>query len=278
MPEPFSLLLPLYRGDRPGFLTAAFVSSVHEQERRPDEVVVVRDGPVGEGLAATLDELVRNSPVPVIVVELSENVGLAAALSAGMERCSFAIIARMDADDVSYPHRFATQLPLIEAGFDIVGSAMHEFVADPGVERRVVGTRTPPTDQDGIVRQIRFHNPFNHPSVVLRRSAVERSGGYQPLGTMEDYWLFARMVADGARVVNVGEPLIAYRVDAGAYARRGGFQLLTSEWRLQRAFRRRGITSAPEFARNIAVRGLYRLVPQGLRRLAYRRAFVTGGR
>lgn len=277
MPEPFSLLLPLYRGDRPGFLTAAFVSSVHEQQRRPDEVVIVRDGPVGDGLADTLRELVANSPVPVILVELPDNVGLAAALTVGLEHCSFEIVARMDADDVSYPNRFAVQLPIIEQGFDVVGSAMHEFTAESGNERRIVGTRTPPADQEGIVRQIRFHNPFNHPSVVLRKSSVQRSGGYEALGTMEDYWLFARMVADGARVANVPVPLIAYRVDAGAYARRGGFALLSSEWRLQRAFRRRGITSTTEFVRNLLVRGVYRLVPQGIRRVVYRRAFVTEG-
>ena len=46
---------------------------------------------------------------------------------------------------------------------------------------------------------------------------------------MEDYWLFARMIDAGARVANVAEPLVKYRVGAGAYARRGGWQLLRSE-------------------------------------------------
>ena len=60
---------------------------------------------------------------------------------------------------------------------------------------------------------------------------------------MEDYWLFARMIDAGARVANVAEPLVKYRVGAGAYARRGGWQLLRSEWQLQRHFRSVGFTT-----------------------------------
>lgn len=273
-PEPFSLLLSTYAGDDPAFLREAFVSTVHEQTRRPDEVVLVQDGPVPEPLAAEIRHLVATSPVPVRHLEIPENLGLGPALDRGLEACAHEIVARMDADDVSLPDRFERQLPLVEAGADIVGSGLLEFGS--GVDE-VVGRRTPPTDPGEIRRVIRFRDPFNHPTVVYRKSAVMGAGGYTDMALMEDYLLFTRMVEAGARPANVAEPLVYYRVGAGAYARRGGLQLLRSELALQRRFRDLGITSRREYVRNVAVRGGYRLVPEGVRKVAYRSLLANRG-
>jgi len=132
VPEPlrFSLLLPVYRGDRADFLRQAFNSAVVDQTRRPAEVLVVQDGPVGADLGAVLDELEQTSPVPVRRLVLEHNSGLGPALDAGLAACAHDVVARMDADDICVPHRFERQLPLLEAGADIVGSALMEFVDD----------------------------------------------------------------------------------------------------------------------------------------------------
>jgi len=268
--EPFSLLIAIYAGDRPDFFEQAFTSTVHDQTRRPDEVVVVQDGPIPDELAQCLRTLIESAPVPVVHVVLPDNVGLGPALVAGLSRCAYDVVARMDADDVSEPTRFAKQLPLLEAGADIVGTGLREFVRDPGDPADVLGTRTPPTEPAQIARAARFHDPFNHPTVVYRRRAVRAAGGYQDLPLMEDYLLFARMIAAGARPANLAEPLVNYRVGAGAYARRGGLRLLRSELSLQRRLRRLGFTTPLQYCRNLFVRGGYRLVPESLRRLAYR--------
>jgi hypothetical protein len=266
--EPFSLLLPVYRGDRPEFLRRAFRSSVDDQTLRPDEVVVVRDGPVSAELARTMAELAAASPVPVVTVELERNMGLAYALERGLDACSHDVVARMDADDISLPERFARQLELISGGLDLVGTGMYEFADEVGT---IGGRRTPPVGADAISRYARFHDPFNHPTVVYRRAAVRRAGGYLPLGLMEDYYLFARMIQSGARVENLPDPLVMYRVSAGAYARRGGVAQLRAELRLQREFRRRRFTSLSQALRNVLVRGSYRLIPEAVRRGLYRR-------
>lgn len=270
----FSLLLPTYHADDPAHLRRAFASAVDEQTRKPDEVVLVRDGVVPPRLQTVIDELAAGSPVPVRVVALAENIGLGHALDAGLSACAHEIVARMDADDVSLPERFAVQVPLLEEGYDLVGSALLEFAEH---EDDIVGRRTPPLGQDEIRAWSRFHDPFNHPTVVYRRSMVQAVGGYQDLPLMEDYWLFARMIEAGARVANVAEPLVKYRVGAGAYARRGGWQLLRSEIELQRQFRASGFTTRSQHVRNLAVRGGYRLVPESLRRLAYRRVIAPRG-
>jgi GT2 family glycosyltransferase len=272
--QPFSLLMATYAGDVPEFLEAAFASSVQEQTRRPDEVVLVQDGPVPQPLSETIHRLAAESPVPVKHVVVEDNVGLGPALDAGLDACTHEIVARMDADDISLPDRFARQLPVVEAGADIVGSGLLEFGSSAD---DVVGRRTPPTDPEEIRRVIRFRDPFNHPTVVYRKSAVLAAGGYTDMALMEDYLLFTRMVEAGARPANLAEPLVCYRVGAGAYARRGGRQLLRSELRLQRRFRELGITSRGQYLRNVAVRGGYRLVPESVRRAAYRALIANRG-
>jgi glycosyltransferase involved in cell wall biosynthesis len=269
--EQLSLLLPVWAGDRPDFLTDAFRSSVDAQTRRPDQVVIVRDGPVPDPLAETITELAKASPVPVDVVELEHNVGLGPALDAGLAACLHDVVARMDADDISLPHRFAVQLPIIESGVDVVGSGLVEFADDPDV---IVATRDVPTDPAEIRRRARFATPFNHPTVVYRRPLVTGVGGYTDFAKMEDYLLWAKLILADARVANVAEPLVKYRVGAGAYARRGGLDLLRAEIALQRRFRELGFTTRGQFVRNLVVRGGYRLVPEDVRRSAYRKVIA----
>jgi glycosyltransferase involved in cell wall biosynthesis len=270
----FSLLLPVYAGDRADFLRQAFASAVVDQTRRPAEVLVVQDGPLGAELDATLDELEHTSPVPVRRLALQRNAGLGPALDAGLAACAHDVVARMDADDICVPHRFERQLPLLEAGADIVGSALMEFVDDVN---DVVEVRIPPLTPDWIRSASLFRDPFNHPTVVYRRQAVQHAGGYQALPLMEDYLLFVRMLADGAKPANLAEPLVYYRIGAGAYARRGGWAMLASELALQRRFRALGLTSRRQYVRNVLVRGGYRLVPQRVRMVAYRRLIARRG-
>jgi glycosyltransferase involved in cell wall biosynthesis len=270
----FSLLLPVYRGDSAAHFSRAFTSSVNDQSLKPAQVVLVQDGPIEPELTDAIAAAVAKSPVPVDHVVLDENVGLAMALRLGLDRCEHEIVARIDADDISLAERFAKQVPLVAGGLDLVGAGMLEFEDEAG---SIVGRRVPRTGQKEIEKYSRFHDPFSHPTVVYRREAVRAAGGYQPLGLMEDYWLFARMIAAGARVDNIPDPLVMYRVGAGAYARRGGRAQWRSELALQRAFRRIRFTTRMQFVRNVAVRGLYRFVPERIRKVAYRRLIARGG-
>ncbi|MEV5570978.1 glycosyltransferase [Spirillospora sp. NPDC052269] len=259
--------MTVYGGDHPDYLRDAFRSAVHDQTLRPDQVVLVQDGPVSPELEARIDELVAAAPVEVTFMKTDDNRGLGPALDLGLSACRHDIVARMDADDVAMPHRFAVQVPIVRDGADLVGAGLLEFGADLD---DVVGLRTPPSDPSDIARYARLHDPFNHPTVVYRRSAVDAAGGYGDLPLMEDYWLFVRMIAGGARAVNVPEPLVYYRVGDGAYERRGGRDLLRSELRLQREMFRAGHLTRSQYLRNLVVRGGYRFVPTSIRRPVYR--------
>ena len=191
---------------------------------------------------------------------MPDNLGLGPALDAGLQASEHEIVARMDADDVSVPDRFEKQLPLVEAGADIVGSGLWEFGASIDDN---LGRRTPPTDPDEIRRVVRFRDPFNHPTVVYRRSAVLAAGGYADMALMEDYLLFTRMVVGGAVPANLAEPLVHYRVGDGAYAVVGARSCCARNSLCSAGSGRLGLTTRWEYLRNVAVRGGYRLVPGG---------------
>jgi len=269
----FTLLLPVYAKDQPAFVRLAFESSVQGQTLRPTAAVIVQDGPVPPALSDELARLAESSPVPVELVILRENQGLTAALNAGLAACQTEVVARMDADDVSVPERFERQWQLISEGYDLVGTGMVEFDEDPDAPGTL---RVPPTGSERIRSHARSHNPFNHPTMMYRKSVVERVGGYEPFGKMEDYWLGLRMIDGGARVENIAEPLLKYRVGSGAFSRRGGWAEARTEWRLQSAMRRMGFVSTGQYLRNCVVKGVYRLMPVGLKKVLFRR-FVAGG-
>lgn len=267
----FSVLLPVYGKDDPARFRRAFSSVTSDQSLPPSEVVVVRDGPVPDALEA---ELVRaeSATVAVTVVRTDRNQGLAEALNLGLANCRHPIVARMDADDVSAPERFAIQIPAFVAlGVDVLGAALWEMDDDETSTR----VRIPPLGDDEIRRTARFRQPFHHPTVVYRRDAVRDAGGYRTdVGRFEDYVLFATMLARGDKVANLAEPLLHYRVGAGAYDRRGGLSHFRHEVRLQRELRRLGLTTRAQAARNVLARGAYRLVPSSIRQHFYR-TFAT---
>lgn len=268
----FSVLLPVYIGDSPAYFERALRSIGADQTLPPNEILIVCDGPVQPEIDAVLDAASTGGrsdltgTAALRIVRLPENRGLSEALNTGLDEVAYDIVARADADDIATPARFATQIPLME-DHDIVGSAIAEFESD---ETRTGMVRRMPETHEEIAAIVHYRDPFNHPSVVYRRSAVMKVGGYEHLNYMEDYWLFARMVAANLRCLNVPEALVLYRTGAGAYERRGGWHMLRSELELQRRMYAAGMTTIPQRIRNTLIRGGYRLIPADVRQRLYR--------
>lgn len=123
-----TVLMPVYAGARPDHLRAA-LSSLLAQTEAPAEILVVEDGPLTPAHRQVLDEAADGSPIRRL--PLAEHVGLAKALQAGMASAQTEWLARMDADDLALPDRFAKQLAeLGRADHDVLGSAMHVFSTD----------------------------------------------------------------------------------------------------------------------------------------------------
>ncbi|WP_422115091.1 glycosyltransferase [Brachybacterium sp. UNK5269] len=268
---PFAVLMPLWRGDEPDRVELALESATLDQQLRPDLLILSVDGPLPSALEAVAGRVGAGEYGPARVLRHEAHRGVAAALQDGLEASPYELVARADADDICHPERFARQIPQMQSGpgLDLLGSAMREF--NDKVPPGSGPLRTRPLRHDEIVAYMPHHTPFHHPTVVLRRSVVLAVGGYRELPLLEDYWLWERMMLGGARMANLPDVLVDYRVDGDLFARRGGWRRFTSDVALQRWMLRDGVVGPRLFARNLAVRAVYRFAPTWARRLAYRR-------
>lgn len=268
-----SVVMPVYHGVDPTHLQRA-LDSIYAQTLPAAEVVVVEDGPLLPAQTVVLDGFSGREP-PLRRVALPENRGAAKANQAGVIAARSPWIAKMDADDVSLPHRFATQVEALrEGGYDVLGAAMYEFDGD---ESNVVGVRRLPTEHADMARYFRFNNAVNHPTVVYRRNLALRVGGYDQPRFMQDYDLFARMLVAGAVMHNLPEPLVLFRADGSMFGRRRKAAMFRCELTLQRNLHRYGLVGGPRMAANLAVRSTFRLLPPRLMRRAYVRLFHAAG-
>ena len=104
----FSVLISIYRKENPSWFREA-LDSVFAQTVQPDEIVLVKDGPLTSDLEAVIEEFGTTHPNFNIVLN-ETNLGLGLALQKGVIACKNEIIARMDTDDIMPNDRFEKQL------------------------------------------------------------------------------------------------------------------------------------------------------------------------
>lgn len=265
LPE-YSVLMSVYRNDKAEYLDAA-VASMSAQTVAPHDYVVVCDGPLTPELDACLEGWQRRLGGALNVVRLAENHGLGYALNAGLPECGRGVVARMDADDISRPERCEVLLAkMASEGLDLVGGAIEEFDQEPGDMGAV---RMPPLSKKEIDMWLKRRNPFNHVSVVFDRHVVDQAGGYEPFPWMEDYWLWARMIAKGCRCANVPDVVVDVRTGEGMYVRRSNVAYLKSQVRFFSELRKLGLVGRGGQAKAVAERAAATLLPTGLVKLAY---------
>jgi glycosyltransferase involved in cell wall biosynthesis len=262
--------MPVHSGADAGHFARALESVVH-QTLLPDEVLVVEDGPLGPAQMDVLEAFDHAHPGMLRRITFPVNRGSGAALAAGMVEARCEVVARLDSDDIALPHRFEAQMRHLEQdGCDVVGASMLEF---EGEESNVVGLRRLPGTHEEIVRYARTRSPLNHPTVMLRRDAVLDAGNYIEIGLVEDYDLWARMLARGSRMSNIDEPLVLFRCSPAMFARRGGLRHVRAEWELQRRLQGYGLIGPFRRWANLVVRIGFRLLPTRLLPGAYGRIF-----
>lgn len=262
----FSVLLSVYYKESYSAFCKS-LDSIFTQTTCPDEVILVEDGHLGSDLNDIISEYSAKYPT-LKIIPLPTNQGLGKALNEGLKHCSYDIVARMDTDDIAKPDRFEKQLAVFEKylDIDVVGAWIDEFEDDIS---EVKSVRKLPELPDDIRQFAKRRNPINHPVVMFRKSAVLAAGGYQHFPLFEDYYLWIRMLMNGAKFYNIQESLLYFRFSPEMFRRRGGWRYVISELHFLQKMRQMHFISFSEFMQNLFVRFSIRLIPNSLRAIIY---------
>ena len=238
--------MTVYNKEKPEFLDAS-INSMINQTIKPDEIVIVKDGKLTEQLDKVIETYINKAPEIIKIISLESNVGLALALEEGLRKCKNELVARMDSDDSSLPERCELQLEEFRKNpqLSIVGTNIDEFYDNP---TNIVSSRIVPSEHKEIVKFIKRRSPFNHPSVMYKKSEVKRCGGYGKLRRKQDFDLFSRMINNGCIACNIDKSLVLFRSNLDSFKRRKSWINCKSYIEVEFEIWKRGHCSFIDFA------------------------------
>ena len=241
MDKDYSVLMSVYQKECPKYLEAA-INSIINQTLKAKEIVLVCDGPLTNELEKVLEKFSQR----LILVRLEKNGGLGKALAEGMRYCRCEWIVRMDSDDIAYPDRCEKQVAIFNKYpiVSICSGTVMEFSKNP---ETINCKRVLPEKNKEIIEFAKKRNPFNHPCVMYKKSAVEAVGSYQHFYRLEDYYLWIRMLMAGYEGYNIQEPLLYMRAGNRMCARRGGFSYAKKALRFRWKLKKMGISTMGDF-------------------------------
>jgi glycosyltransferase involved in cell wall biosynthesis len=221
----------------------AAIESLVRQTEEAWELVAVDDGSTDASAAILTSWARRDSRIRPI---RAGRRGLVPALEAGLAAAAGPLIARLDADDVCLPERLARQRRHLEdhPSTGLVASRVL-FGGDPGRAAgyaRYVGWSNGLLAHEEIALSRFVESPLAHPSVMFRRTLVERWGGYAEGDFPEDYDLWLRWLAAGVRMEKLPEPLLVWNDSPGRLSRRDRRYAPDAFYRLKAGYLARWLT------------------------------------
>lgn len=263
----YSVLMSVYCKEKAEFLSAS-MDSIWTQTVKTDDFILVCDGPLTDELDNVIVDMEARYPNSLRVIRLKDNGGLGNALNMGIKYCSHDLVARMDSDDISRPDRCEKQLMVFKTHPDIslVSGIVEEFSDHPYYvdTRRVL-----PELNEQIIEFAKKRNPFNHPCIMYKKSAVEAAGGYKDFYLLEDYYLWIRMLLNGSKGYNLQEPLLWMRAGSDLYKRRSGWKYAMSQIKLFLYMRDKKFISPFQCINSITLRVGASLAPNWLRKIIF---------
>lgn len=244
--DKYSVLMSLYIKEKPEYLKQSIESMIH-QTVTPDEIVIVKDGPLTNELEEVLTKYEEKYPELFNIIVSEENLGLGLALNLGLKHCKNELVARMDTDDISLPDRCEKQMQKFKQDNElvIVGTMVDEFYDDPN---KIISKRIVPTKHNEIYEFARRRSPFNHPTVMYKKGKVLKYGGYGDLRRNQDVDLFGRMLFSGCKAANLNESLLLFRSNESLSKRRRSWVNTRSYITTIRKFWKLGYSSFADYA------------------------------
>lgn len=270
MSQKYSVLMSTYKNDNPKYLQIA-INSMLNQTIPPDQIVIVEDGEISDALHEIITDFKKRYPHIFNIRRNEKNLGLGLSLRNGLKICRNEFVARMDADDIARVDRCEKQLQYMSEHpkVAVVGGQIQEFC---GLPSDVIGKRTVPLADADIKVYMKKRCPFNHMTVMFKKSDIEAVGGYRHWLYNEDYYLWIRMALAGLMFANIQDILVDVRVEMDMYRRRGGSAYFKSEYGIQTLMLRKGIINPFRYTVNITERFVLQIIlPNRLRSMVYKR-------
>ena len=218
-----SVLISVYKSEKAEYLNKALKSVWDDQVLKPQKIVLIQDGPVGEELSLVLSKWEKKLGSDFEIIRNEVNLGLTQSLIKGIKQINTEYIARMDSDDVSLPERFFRQATFLDCHPEIavVGSYIIEF-EDTDKE---LGIRKYPHNTKEAKETIYKANPLAHPVVMMRKSIFDRGINYnKDYKTTQDLALWFDILSCGYEIHNIDVPLLMFRRNDNIYHRRTNMQ------------------------------------------------------
>ena len=189
-------------------------------------------------------------------------------LNYGISQAKGKYIARMDSDDISRKDRCERQLKIFENNpeISICSGTVEEFSDN---KESVDALRVVPETNEEIIEFAKKRNPFNHPCVMYKKSAVEAAGNYQDFYLLEDYYLWVRMILKKYKGYNIQNPLLSMRAGSDMYKRRAGWNYTKSQRKLLLFMRNHGMIEKKLYIKNCVIRSIASLIPNMVRKLMF---------
>lgn len=271
----YSVLMSVYHKERPEYLKQA-IESIQVQSLSTNDFVLVCDGPLNDELDAVIQTKQLEMGENLNVVRLAKNGGLGNALNEGIKHCKNELVARMDSDDIAYPDRCEKQIAVFNTHSEvsICSGIVEEFTTDPNT---VDTRRVPPETNAEIIEFAKKRNPFNHPCVMYKKSAVKAVGSYQDFYLLEDYYLWLRILMAGYQGYNIQEPLLHMRAGSDMYKRRAGWKYAKTQAKLFKFMKQQGFIGNGQYIKSCVIRSESALAPNWLRKFMFERVLRDAG-
>ena len=213
----YSVLMSVYNGENHVFFDDALMS-IYKQSLATNDLVLVCDGQLNNELYNVIAKYKKLFMNRMQVISYANNKGLGYALQLGLQACKNDIVIRADSDDVSNVERAKKQIDFVmKYELDISSSYVGLFESSLD---SILGCRRIPIEEKKIITFSKRRCPFNHPSVIFRKSKVMECGGYKNLKFQEDYYLWYKMLKNKCKCRNTNEVLVYMRINTNTLNRR----------------------------------------------------------
>jgi glycosyltransferase involved in cell wall biosynthesis len=194
--------MPVYNGEK--YLKEA-IESILCQTFKNFEFLIINDASTD----STEDIIFSYKDERIVYIKNEKNLKLVKSLNKGIDIARGKFIARMDADDISYPHRLETQIEYLMQNNDcaMVGS-WAEVINEQG---EIFKYREPPTDYKELKAQLFFYNRIVHSSVMGKAEVFREFKYDEKFLDAEDYYLWT-LITEKYKFYNLDQYLLKYRL------------------------------------------------------------------